>query len=164
MPDCATRAKEKIMFANPSLMTRIAVGKLIGFLFGLAGFIFLPYFLPDAGWLIRWGILFWYTTLGAIIGVFGVFTWHPILKLPFPWWIRAPFLGAWMNFVLTFFAYDTMQAMMISIFGEGGMLSSPFWFAAEGAIIGFIIGYFATRFGGEGAKTVAVSSPPSDGA
>jgi hypothetical protein len=142
------------MFGNPSLMTRIAVGKLIGFLFGLAGFIFLPYFLPDAGWLIRWGILFWYTTLGAIIGVFGVLTWHPILKLPFPWWIRAPVIGAWMNFVLVFFAHDTMHAMMISIFGEGGMLSSPFWFAAEGAIIGFIIGSFATRFGGEGAKTV----------
>ena len=150
------------MFGNPSLMTRIAVGKLIGFLFGLAGFLLLPYFLPDAGWLIRWGLLFWYTTLGAIIGVFGVVTWHPILKLPFPWWVRAPVLGAWMNFVLTFFAYDTMQAMLISIFGEGGMLSSPFWFAAEGAIIGFIIGYFATRFGGEGAKTktVHVSSPP----
>ena len=164
MPDYATRAKEKIMFGNPSLMTRIAVGKLIGFLFGLAGFLFLPYFLPEAGWLIRWGILFWYTTLGAIIGVFGVFTWHPILKLPFPWWFRAPVLGAWMNFVLTFFAYDTMQAMMVSIFGEGGMLSSPFWFTAEGAIIGLIIGYFATRFGGEGAKTVADSSPPSDGA
>ena len=160
MPDYITRAKEKIMFGNPSLMTRIAVGKLIGFLFGLAGFLLLPYFLPDAGWLIRWGLLFWYTTLGAIIGVFGVVTWHPILKLPFPWWVRAPVLGAWMNFVLTFFAYDTMQAMMISIFGEGGMLSSPFWFAAEGAIIGFIIGYFATRFGGEGAKTVHAGSPP----
>jgi len=42
--------------------------------------------------------------------------------------------------------------MMISIFGEEGMLSSPFWFVTEGAIIGFIIGYFATRIGGEGAK------------
>jgi hypothetical protein len=142
------------MFGNPSLITRIAVGKLIGFLFGLAGFILLPHFLPDAGWLIRWGILFWYTTLGAIIGVFGVLTWYPILNLPFPWWFRAPMIGAWMNFVLVFFAHDTMQAMMISLFGEGGTLSSPFWFAAEGAIIGFIIGYFATRFGGEGAKTV----------
>ena len=26
------------MFGNPSLMTRIAIGKLIGFVFGLAGF------------------------------------------------------------------------------------------------------------------------------
>ena len=142
------------MFNNPSLITRIAIGKAIGFLFGLVGFISLPYFLPDAGWLIRWGILLWYTTVGGIIGMFGVFTRHPILKLPFPWWFRAPFVGAWMNFVLVFFAYDVMQAMMLSVFGESGVLSSPFWFTVEGGIIGLIIGFFATRFGGEGKETV----------
>ena len=142
------------MFGNPSLMTRIAIGKAIGFLFGLAGFILLPYFLPDAGWLLRWGILLWYTTVGAIIGVFGVFTYHPVLKLPFPWWFRAPLLGAWMNFVLTFFAYAFMQSMMVSLFGEEGMLSSPFWITAEGGIVGLVIGYFATRFGGEGQEIV----------
>ena len=142
------------MFGKPSLMTRIVVGESIGFLVGLIGFIFLPYFLPEGGWLIRWGILLWYTTFGAIIGVFGVFTYHPILKLPMPWWFRAPLIGAWMNFVLTFFAYDTMQAIMSNIFGEAGVLTSPFWFAAEGAIIGLIIGYIATRFGGEGKEAV----------
>lgn len=142
------------MFGNPSLVTRIAIGKGIGFAFGLLGFILLPFFLPEAGWLIRWGILLWYTTLGAIIGMFGVFTWHPVLRLPMPWWFRAPFLGAWMNFVLTFFAYDMMGTMMVSVFGVDGMLQSPFWFTAEGALVGLVIGYFATRFGGEGKETV----------
>jgi len=142
------------MFGNPSLITRIAIGKGLGFLFGLIGFIFIPYFLPEVGWQLRWGILLWYTTVGAIIGVFGVFTYHPILKLPMPWWVRAPILGAWMNFVLTFFAYREMQAMMISLFGENGVLTSPFWFTAEGAVIGLIIGYLATYFGGEGKETV----------
>ena len=42
------------MFSNPSLITRIAIGKGIGFIFGLVGFISLPYFLPDASWLLRW--------------------------------------------------------------------------------------------------------------
>ena len=102
----------------------------------------------------RWGILLWYITLGAIVGVMGVFTWHPVLKMPLPWWFRAPLIGGWMNFVLTFFAYDTMKAVMISTFGPDGILTSPFWFVAEGAIIGLIIGYFATRFGGEGKETV----------
>ena len=142
------------MFAKPSLITRIAVGKAVGFVFGLAGFILLPFFLPEAGWLIRWGIVLWYTTVGAIIGVFGVFTWHPVLKLPMPWWLRAPFVGAWMNFVLTFFAYDAMKAMMVATFGADGPLASPFWFTAEGAVVGFVIGYFVTRFGGEGKETV----------
>jgi len=59
-----------------------------------------------------------------------------------------------MNFVLVFFAYDVMGAMMARLFGADGALSSPFWFTAEGAIVGFIIGYFATRFGGEGSEVV----------
>lgn len=142
------------MFGNPSLITRIVIGKAIGFMFGLSGFILLPYFLPDASWLLRWGILFWYTTLGAIIGVFGVFTYHPILKLPFPWWFRSALVGAWMNFVLTFFAYNDMQAMIHAVFGANGAISSPFWFVLEGALIGLVMGYFATRFGGEGKETV----------
>ena len=142
------------MFGNPSLMTRIAVGKSIGFMIGLIGMLSLPAIYPEADWLLRWGILFWYTTVGAIIGVFGVFTYHPILKLPFPWWLRSTVLGAWLNFVLTFFAYDDMQAIMHAMFGEDGMLSSPFWFVLEGALIGLLIGYFATRFGGEGKETV----------
>ncbi len=142
------------MFEKPSLVTRIAIGKGVGFAVGLAGFIFLPFFVPEAGWLIRWGILLWYTTLGAIIGMFGVFTWHPILKMPMPWWVRAPFLGAWMNFVLTFFAYDTMKDLMIAVFGADGILASPFWFALEGALFGLLVGYLATRYGGEGKETV----------
>ncbi len=142
------------MFGNPSLFTRIAIGKGIGFVIGLAGFLLLPYFVAEADWLIRWGILLWYTTVGAVIGMFGVFTWHPVLKLPMPWWVRAPIVGAWMNFVLTFFAYDAMKAMMLSMFGPDGLLASPFWFTAEGAVVGLVIGYFATRFGGEGPETV----------
>ena len=142
------------MFGNPSLITRIAIGKMIGFVVGLIGFFALPHFLPDADLMLRWGILLWYTTFGAIIGVFGVLTYHPVLKLPLPWWFRSTLIGAWMNFVLTFFAHDDMAAMMAAVFGEEGALSSPFWFTLEGAIIGFIMGFFATRFGGEGKETV----------
>jgi hypothetical protein len=142
------------MFRNPSLVGRIAIGKGIGFIFGLAGFVLLPLILPEATWQLRWGILLWYTTVGAIIGVFGVFTWHPVLKLPLPWWFRAPVIGAWMNFVLTFFAYAEMSNFLLNGLGTSGVLSSPFWFVLEGAIVGIIIGYFATRFGGEGKAII----------
>jgi hypothetical protein len=142
------------MLKNPSLVTRIVVGKIIGFLFGLAGLIFLPYFLPEAGWMARWGILFWYTTVGAVVGMAGVMTWHPVLHLPMPWWVRAPVIGAWMNFVLVFFAHELMTDMLVSVFGADGVLQSPFWFVSEGALVGLVIGYFATRLGGEGPATV----------
>lgn len=142
------------MFGNPSLVTRIAVGKAVGFVIGLAALLAWPLFQPEVGWMPRIGILLWYTTLGALIGLFGVFTTHPVLKMPLPWWFRAPLLGAWMNFVLTFFAYDVMQAAVQSLFGPESPLASPFWFTLEGAIVGLIIGFAATRFGGEGRETV----------
>ena len=142
------------MFEKPSLFTRIVIGKAVGFVIGLCGFGSFELFMPEADWMLRWGVLFWYTTLGAIIGVFGVFNWHPVLKLPLPWWIRAPLLGAWMNFVLTFFAYDLMEAVLVELFSQSDVLTSPYWFVLEGAAVGFVIGYFATRFGGEGMETV----------
>jgi len=142
------------MFGNPSLITRIAIGKAIGLVFGGIGFVSLPFIWPEADLFLRWGILLWYTTLGGIIGIFGVMTYHPMLRLPMPWWFRAPFLGGWMNFVLVFFAHEQMTRLLVIAFGENALLTSPFWFVAEGAIIGLIIGYFATRFGGEGADTI----------
>ena len=85
--------------------------------------------------------------------MFGVLAWHPVPKLPLPWWFRAPMIGAWMNFVLVFFAYDAIATMMQSMFGTDGFLTSPFWIVPEGAVIGFVIDYFATRIGGEGKET-----------
>ena len=60
-----------------------------------------------------------------------------------------------MNFVLTFTTYGTLAAAMASLFRPEGILSSPFWFVAEGAIVGLVIGFVTTRFGGEGPRTVA---------
>lgn len=142
------------MATNASLVTRIAVGKTVGLVVGLIGFFTLPALYPETTWQLRWGILLWYVTMGAFVGMAGVFTRHPVLMLPMPWWVRATWIGAWMNFVLTFFAYREMVEVMIAVFGRDGTLSSPYWFVAEGAIIGAIMGYCATRFGGEGPKTV----------
>ena len=149
------------MFGNPSLHTRIAIGKGLGALAGLIGFIYLTVIPVENYSLLRWGILLWYTTFGAIIGIYGVYTRHPMLPLSMPWWFMAPCVGAWLNFVLVFFAYDSLAAVMTAMFGAGGVLESPFWFAAEGAIVGLVIGYFATRFGGEGPGTVNPEAFPA---
>ena len=137
------------MIVSPALCKRVAIAKGVGFLFGLAGFMSLPYFWPDADWMVRWGILLWYGTLGGIVGIFGASTRHPILKMNLPWWILAPFLGAWMNFILTLFTHDMMEEIMASTFGVDGALSSPFWFTAEGAVVGLVVGFIAIRFGGD---------------
>ena len=141
------------MFGKPSLITRIAVGKLGGFAFGLAWFLILPALLPEPDPMLRWGILLWYTTIGAIIGVFGVVNWNPVLSLSFPWWVSAPVIGGWMNFLLALLMYDTMYGYAAAVFGADSVFTSPFWVIAEGAIIGLVIGYAATRAGGEGPET-----------
>ncbi|MDH5180320.1 MAG: hypothetical protein OEZ39_13860 [Gammaproteobacteria bacterium] len=143
------------MFDKPSIIVRFEVGKALGLVFGLAAFFLLPYALPDAGLLLRWGALFWYVTLGGLVGIFGVLTYYPKPDMwPFPWWAGAAFVGSWMNFVLTLLAYDTLQAIMLGVFGKDGLLTSPFWFVAEGIVVAVIIGYFSTRLGGEGKATV----------
>ena len=141
------------MFGKPSLMTRIATGKTVGLLVGIIGFFAMPLVMPDAGLMLRWGILLWYTTFGAIIGTLGVFNWHPILKLSMPWWFRGIFMGGWLNFVMAFFAYEKLSVALVRLFGDGSVLSSPFWIVLEGALIGLLIDYLATRFGGEGPET-----------
>ena len=138
--------------AKPSLLRRIAIGKGLGILVGLAEMLTLPLFVAEPTWLLRWGILFWYLTVGALIGLFGVIERQPVLRLRLAWWFRGPFLGAWMNFVLTLFAYGAFAEIMRYTFGAGGLLSSPFWFVFEGAVVGLIIDYLATRHGGEGAE------------
>ncbi len=141
------------MFGKPSLATRIIVGKTVGFAFGLLGFLILPTILPEVGPMQRWGFLFWYTTLGAIIALFGVFNRHPMLNLPLPWWAMAPFLGAWMNFMLTLLMYDDLHRFSLALLGPDSAFTSPFWFVAEGVVVGLVIGFAATRIGGEGPET-----------
>lgn len=143
------------MLTKPSLTLRIGLGKLFGLVIGLAGFFLLPLFSPETSMMFRWGILLWYTTLGAIIGVFGVYTEHPILGIPLPWWLRATIIGAWMNLLLAMLAYDELSSIMLGVSGMGiGTELSPFWMIAEGAIIGFILGWLLTKFAGEGPKTL----------
>jgi hypothetical protein len=149
-----TSMMEAAMTGKPSLTTRIAVGKFIGLIVGLIGFFTLPALYPDAAWHLRWGILLWYVTLGAVVGMAGVYTRHPVLMLPMPWWARAPIIGAWMNFVLTFFAYREMMNVLDAVFGPGGTIASPYWFVLEGAAVALVMGFFATRLGGEGPRTV----------
>lgn len=138
------------MAATPSLILRIGAGKAAGLVIGLIGYFVMPLLAPDTDLLLRWGILLWYTTMGAMIGVFGIFDHHPVLQFPMPWWLRAPLLGAWMNFVIVFFTYDLMAAFMNGLLGGPDIWTSPFWLVAEGAVIGFVIGFVATKVGGEG--------------
>ncbi|MDB2550861.1 hypothetical protein N9X24_03265 [Rickettsiales bacterium] len=143
------------MFERNSLTTRIAIGKLTGFLiafFGILIFNFITeYQLPT---MFAFGIVLWYITIGAIIGIFGVYREHPILKFPMRWWLRSSIIGGWMNFILVLLSYEQLEEIIIVALGFDTFFRSPFWFTLEGIFAGLIIGYFSTKFGGEGQKIV----------
>lgn len=138
------------MTLKPSLITRIGVGKAVGLIAGLIGFFLLPTFGFDS-LMVRFGFLFWYITLGAIVAIFGVLDLQPVLKFHVPWWACGILTGAWMNFVLTLFAFGVMAPVMAAhpIMG----FTSPWWMVLDGAIFGLIAGGLATWIGGEHAVT-----------
>ena len=144
---------------SKSLITRIAAGKLTGFLIGVIGFFSMPYLWPDTSDAFRWAILFWYITLGAFIAMFGILTWHPILKFSMPWWFRGLFFGAWMNFLLVLFIYDRLAAMMLQWPGADSAFTSPYWMVLEGAIVGLSIDFAATKLVGEGSELLIPEKP-----
>lgn len=123
------------------VITRIALGAMIGVLIGLGGFVLVPVVMEQPDPWLRWGILFWYPSLGATI---GALLRDSSERLP-RWVIGGLFCG-WMNTVLTFFAHDQMARFLADVFTDG-TFTSPFWFVLEGAVVGAVIGLVIDRFG-----------------
>ena len=81
---------------------------MVGLISGLVFFFTIPQVWPSAELMLRWGVFLWYPLVGAVIGLVGIYRRHPVLQLPMPWWVRAPSVGAWMNFVLAFFCFPVL--------------------------------------------------------
>jgi hypothetical protein len=143
-----------VMFNNPSMFLRIAYGKTIGFVFAGAGILLFSDWYADITVAQKWGFVLYYTVIGALVGLTGIMTYNPAIKLRMAWWFRGPWIGAWMNFVLMLFIYDDLTALQTEMFGANSTLSSPWWFVVEGAILGLFMDFICTKFAGEGLKTV----------
>lgn len=142
------------MLTKPSLLLRAAIGKTIGLIFGFIAFFILPQIVPELSLLFRWGLVFYLTMMGGFIGIMGVMTYHPVLHMPMPWWVRGPLIGGFMMLVLWMLAQTEFDAVATAIFGEGSLFSSGAWSIVDGMVIGAIMSFLATRFGGEGKETV----------
>ena len=142
------------MFSKPSLMTRIVIGKTVGFIIGLTGFFMLPSLFwrnePDDSL----GFCFLVHNNGRFYRCVWCTHMAPDTQVANALVVSVIVDRCWLNFVLTLFIYDLMQGYMTSYFGENGLISSPFWFVFEGALVGLLMGYLTTRFGGEGKETV----------
>lgn len=141
-------------YRKPSLVIRVVVGKVSGLILGATAFVIVPLLELSHDPLITWGIMFWYATLGAVVGFSGGY--DPFYGKPaIPGWLNGVIVGSWMNFVMVLMAYDNLKGMMIALVGAHSVIGSPFWFVLEGAVVGLVIAYLTTRFGGEGKKTIA---------
>ncbi|MFK7780553.1 MAG: hypothetical protein QM490_05470 [Candidatus Gracilibacteria bacterium] len=130
-------------------MNRITIGKTVGLIFGGVAFFLLPLVFIEIDILFRVAIWFWYISLGAIIGLFGIMDRYVIFNFSIPFWLRGVFLGAWMNFVLVIFLYNDLVILMQGSYFEG---YSPFLIIVEGMIFGLIVDFLATKFVGEGSE------------
>jgi hypothetical protein len=139
---------------KPSLALRIGWGKLIGFSLGGIGFLMLPLFVTDIDMPFRIGVLFWYATMGVIIGFGGIYTSHPIINLRLPWWWRGTIYGVWFNLLLMLFTYDKLAKIMLDFFGSASIFASPWWIVVEGAVVGFVMDGVLTAIAGEGSEIV----------
>ena len=135
---------------NDRFLKRMVVSKGLGLFFGLLGFFFIMRVLgPESTSHLQWGILLWYATFGAIIGISGIFDRHPYFGFPMPFYFRGAFLGAWLNFVLAVFLLDEMSEIMIAS-GFPENISPLVYAPLEGAALGILIDWAATKWGGEG--------------
>ncbi len=142
------------MFKNPSIIMRITYGKTLGLIIAGGGILLFPNFYPDIGWVMQIAFVLYYIMIGAFVGLMGVLNYHPLIKMPLPWWLRGLWIGGWMNLILTLFIYDDLSTMQIAAFGEGALLSSPWWFVFEGALFGLFVDFICTKFAGEGVECV----------
>jgi hypothetical protein len=138
------------MDMNTYIIKRVGTAKAIGLLIGLAGFLMIPSIWPSETMWLRVGLLMWYTTFGAVIGVFGLFNEHPMFHFRLPFWVRGLVFGAWFNLVLAFLMHDKLAVLIPQLGGPFAGLKSPFWIVLEGAILGVLIDGIATRVAGEG--------------
>ena len=139
------------VFQGKSLLKRVAIGKTMGFMFGLIGLLSIPYFLPEEGWHFRIGIMFWYMLLGVMVGFMGTWAKHPVLNFRMHPVFRGALIGGFLNLTLVLIAYEKFELIISSMQNTGGFqFQSPYCFIIEGIILGIIIDLVATKYAGEG--------------
>lgn len=142
---------QKIYKKMPAVLKRTAWGKSIGFALSLAWFLII---LLSGSYgsnpMLAWGILFWYPTVGAFIGLAGVMDQHPLLGKMWIW--RGVTIGAFMNVLLVLLAYVPLMNLLTNMWYDftGNMIMMGA--IIEGAIIGGAMDWYLTAKFGEGKK------------
>lgn len=135
------------MVGDRTLMHRIAIAKTIGLLISVLLWIALPDYNPELRTNQFWGLLLWYPTMGALVGILGALDYHPHFRMPVAWWFRGPLLVGWMNFLLGMFMGSDMQLFLANLGFPGATpLDVALWLTVEGMFIGAVMDFAASHF------------------
>lgn len=139
------------MLHTHSITGRVFVGEIIGFTIGVLALVLLPLLSIDTSLEFRLGFLLLMVTMGATIGFVGMFTHHPLFPfIAMPWWIRGSSIGVLFFLILVLLAKDSLLPLMSLDMVVWMGFTSPYWALIDGAILGGLIGYSATKICGEG--------------
>lgn len=131
-----------------SISNRIIVGKSLGFVLGGLAFFFLTRLNIPISTEFMLGLWFFYIILGAVIGLMGSMTHHPIFKFRMRAGFRGAIMGMVMHLMLVLLAFDQISqiAVSINIFN----MHCPYWALLDGVIIGCVMDLIVTKYAGEG--------------
>ncbi len=139
------------MFNRNSIAGRVAISKTIGFVIGALALVVLPLIPVETTLEFKIGFLLLIMMMSVMIGLFGVFSEHPMFPgWRLTWWTRGPLLGALFFLILVLLAKDELGPFMsLDIVAWTG-LTSPYWAILDGVFLGGLIGYITTKLCGEG--------------
>ena len=139
------------MFNKRSTAGRVAVSKTIGFIVGVLALLVLPLIPVETTLEFKIGFILLIMLMSTFIGLFGVFTKHPLFTgWKFSWWVRGPLVGAVFFLLLVLLAKDELGPFMSLDIVVWTGLTSPYWAILDGVILGGLIGYITTKVSGEG--------------
>lgn len=133
-----------------SITSRVGIGKTIGFLVGALVFFWIPGVGIDMSMEFRIGMWLFYIMMGAFIGVFGTMTKHTVLNFRMPFWFRGAWIGMSMHLLLVLLAYDEINMFLELDMMKSMGFVSPYWALLDGVILGILMDWAATKWGGEG--------------
>ena len=131
-------------------MGRVAIGKIVGLILGALIFFGSPALGLELSTHFGLGLWLFYIILGALIGLIGIVDHHPIFKFKMPFWLRGAVMGIFMHLMLVLLCYHQMMAVMELDLVQSMGIQSPFWILIDGAILGILIDWTATRHAGDG--------------
>ena len=124
-------------------LKRVALAKLLGFTLGALGYVIFSSTATLSGMFLL-GMVGWFVTLGALVGILGFYQSMPFLGIPIPVWLRGAWCGAWMGLLLVLVAYGVLAELTAEIAWLPGLFASPWWLVVEMAFWGAVIDVIVT--------------------